>query len=224
MDNRFSPKNKQGFTLIEMMLVIVLIGLMASVIQYNAGGDQQETLLKKTSLRFAGIFDVAAEYSMLNNIELGLLVDKTSYRFLAYDGTRWTDVGDNDLLVETPLPDGVEMLLQLDDLPIEEPLLFDPQQLDEDGLFSNEDSFADEDEDERGSRSGSGDRSKGKKKKKLIPQVYILSGGDLTPFSITFQLNEALAYSYQNEDEQPKYRVTGIFTTPLTIEGPKLDD
>jgi general secretion pathway protein H len=216
MNNRLSAKTSQGFTLIEMMLVIVMIGLMASVVQYNAGGDKQATLLKQTSMRFAGVFDVAAEYSMLNNVELGLLVDKTSYQFLAYDGTRWTDVGDNELLVVTPLPEGVEIKLELDDLPIEEPLLYDPQQDDDEGLFSSEDSFEDEDDLD-------GNRGE-KKKKKLIPQVYILSGGDLTPFSLTFTLSEALAYSYQNEDQQPKYRVTGIYTTPLTIEGPKLDE
>jgi general secretion pathway protein H len=219
-NNRLSAKTNQGFTLIEMMLVIVMIGLMASVVQYNAGGDKQETLLKQTSLRFAGIFDVAAEYSMLNNVELGLFVDKTSYQFLAYDGTRWTDVGDNELLVATPLPDGVEIELELDDLPIEEPLLFDPQQDDDKGLFSDEDSFADEEDED----SDSDGRDPDKKKKKLIPQVYILSGGDLTPFSLTFILSEDLAYSYQSEEQRPKYRVTGIYTTPLTIEGPKLDD
>ena len=209
----------QGFTLIEMMLVIVLIGLMASVVQYSAGGDQQEALLKKTSLRFAAVFDVAAEYSMLNNVELGLYVDKTSYQFLAYDGTRWTDVGDNDLLVTTPLPEGVKIKLELEDLPIDEPLLFDPQQYDEDSLFANEGDLFDEAEE-----SDNDEGKQGKKKKKRIPQVYILSGGDLTPFSLTFYLSEELSYQYQTLEQQPKYRVTGIYSTPLTIEGPNIED
>jgi general secretion pathway protein H len=79
------PKNKtckNGFTLIEVMLVIVLVGLMVSVIQFSATGDKAEETLELSSKRFAGIFNVAAEYGMLNNIELGVMIDKNGYQFL----------------------------------------------------------------------------------------------------------------------------------------------
>jgi len=227
-----------GFTLIEMMLVIMLIGIMATFVQFNAGGNKKEQLLKQSSMRFAGVFELAAEYSMLNNVELGLLVDKTSYQFLAYDGTRWTDVGGNDLLVSTSLPEGVEITLELDDLPIEEPLLFDAELLeesgfgngdDEDGLSSDEDELEEEETDIAGnSHSQNSDGSKKKRGKKLIPQVYILSGGDISPFSLTFYFNDNFSDDFNEDfdfnDEQPLYRVTGIYSVPLKIEGPKLDD
>ncbi|MCJ8319693.1 MAG: type II secretion system minor pseudopilin GspH [Colwellia sp.] len=239
------PKFKQspikallGFTLIEMMLVIMLIGIMATFVQFNAGGDKKEQLLKKSSMRFAGVFELAAEYSMLNNVQLGLLVDKTSYQFLAYDGTRWTDVGSNDLLVSTSLPDGIEIKLELDDLPIEEPLLFDADLLEESGFTNGDDEndLSDE-EDELGeeeasngddNRSQNSNGSKNKRKKKLIPQVYILSGGDISPFSLTFYFNDDFSNGIDADvdfnEEQPLYRVTGIYSVPLKIEGPKLDD
>ncbi len=218
-----------GFTLIEMMLVIMLIGIMATFVQFNASGDKQEQLLKKTSLRFAGIFEIAAEYSMLNNVELGLLVDKTSYQFLAYDGTRWTDVGENELLISTALPEGIEIVLELDDLPIEEPILFDTELLEESGFGNGDDddsAFDEEDVDsneqqDRGSRSSN---DSNKKRKKLIPQVYILSGGDISPFSLTFQFNDDFSNVNDFDEHQPIYRVTGIYSVPLKIEGPRLDE
>lgn len=233
-----------GFTLIEMMLVIMLIGIMATFVQFNGGGDKKEQLLKQASMRFAGVFEIAAEYSMLNNVELGLLVDKTSYQFIAYDGTRWTDVGDNDLLITATLPEGVEIKLELDDLPIEEPLLFDVELLEESGFGNNdEDELSDDDnlyddeleqeeaddtDDRDSSRSRNSNGSKNKRTKKLIPQVYILSGGDISPFSLTFYFNENFSDGFDNDsdfdEEQPLYRVTGIYSVPLKVEGPTLDD
>jgi general secretion pathway protein H len=185
-----------GFTLIEVMLVIVLIGIMVSAVQFNFSSSKPEQLLQQNSARFAGIFDVAAEYGMLNNIELGLYIDENTYQFLGYDGVRWSPIVDKPMFEAFTLPEGVKVVLQLDDLPIEGVLLFDP------ALLNNEEdeSLFEEEEEE----------------KKIIPQVYILSGGDITPFSLTFELTDLIF----DENEDIIFKVSGIYTTPLTIEGP----
>ena len=190
-------RSQQGFTLIEVMLVIVLIGVMVSAIQFSFSGNKPEQLLEQNSARFAGIFDVAAEYGLLNNVELGLFIEENSYQFLGYDGTSWAPIANNPLFEVYTLPEGIEISLQLDDLPIEETLLFDSSVLiNED----EEDDFTEEEEE----------------KKKTIPQVYMLSGGDITPFSLTFSLAE---FAFDG-DENISFKVSGIYTTPLTIEGP----
>jgi general secretion pathway protein H len=212
-------QRQQGFTLIEVMLVIVLVGLMVSVVQFNSSSDKAEELLEHSSKRFAGIFDIAAEYGMLNNIELGLMIDKNSYQFLGYDGVKWTNVSENELFNRYELPEGVELVLQLDDLPIEEPQLFDSklfrelQEDDDDDL----DDYSGKDSDEDSDHDRSNDQDK--EKKKLIPQIYMLSGGDITPFSIRFHFVE-------NNLTQPNlhFKVSGLYTTPLTIEGPLFDE
>ena len=51
---------------------------------------------------------------------------------------------------------------------------------------------------------------------------YILSGGDLTAFSVTFRLNEEFVFIDDIDDLA--YRVTGIYSIPLTIEGPVLEE
>ena len=195
---------QRGFTLIEVMVVVVLIGLMASLVQFNFSGNKPEDKLKHESARFAAIFEVAADYGMLNNIELGLIVKKDSYQFLGYDGTRWIEIPEQDWQANVTVPEGVVLSIELDDLPIEEPMLF------------YADTFKEKDEDDFTLLS------KKEQEEKIIPQVYILSGGDLTPFSLTFRLNEDLVFT--EDDQDLAYRVTGIYSIPLTIEGPVLDD
>jgi general secretion pathway protein H len=199
-----TTQKHQGFTLIEVMVVVVLIGIMASLVQYNVAGNDPVDKLKHESARFNAIFEVVTDYGMLNNIELGLVVKKDSYQFLGYDGTSWADIPDQDWLAKVTLPEEVQLSIELEDLPIEEPLLF------------NADTFKEQDEEDFTLLS------KEEQEQRIIPQVYLLSGGDLTPFSVTFRLNEALNFAEDTDDLA--YRVTGMYSIPLTIEGPVLDD
>jgi len=199
-----TTQKNHGFTLIEVMVVVVLIGIMASLVQYNVAGNDPADKLKHESARFNAIFEVATDYGMLNNIELGLVVKKDSYQFLGYDGTSWADIPDQDWLAKVTVPEEIQLSIELEDLPIEEPMLF------------NADTFKEQDEDDFTLLS------KEDQEKRIIPQVYLLSGGDITPFSVTFRLNETLNFSDDTDDLA--YRVTGMYSIPLTIEGPLLDD
>lgn len=193
----------KGFTLIEVMLVIVVIGLMAAAIQFNVTGNKPEAQLQQESARFAGIFELAAEYALLNNVELGLVVTESSYQFYGYDGERWTEIADYDALTTYQLPDEIKMSLVLDDLPLEEPSLVNADlfQPDEEDFF---DDFSLEQE--------------AKEKKKIIPHVYLLSGGDITPFRVEFSFTEQF-----DIEQQMEFHVVGEYTTPVTLAGPLLD-
>jgi general secretion pathway protein H len=201
--------NFKGFTLLEVLVVIALIGLIISSIQFNFSGKRPEDTLKKVSYQFSGIFETAANYGLLNNIELGLYVDKKSYRFLGFDGQKWNEIDQQDWLSTQELPEGVTLTLSLDDLPIAEPLLFDSS------IFNDQN-------EEYLSFKAIEEAKKAEEEKQLLPQVYILSGGDITPFSLTFHFSEEV--SFYDEVSELGYRVTGIYSTPLTVEGPTLDD
>lgn len=202
MHYRITQPKKQyttGFTLIEIMVVIVLIGLMASVVQFNFGGNSPDKQLEKESQRFSAVFNIAAEYSMLNNIELGLVIEDETYQFLVFDGESWVKPEDNEILEVYTLPETIELELTLDDLPLDEPPLINT-------LETNEESELE--------FSG----SELEKEKKLTPQVYILSGGDLTPFTLRFTFVDT--YS---GDSGISYLVSGLYHTPLTVDGPLTD-
>ena len=200
-----SSTKTKGFTLIEVMVVIALIGVIATMVQFNFSGKRPEDTLKEASFRFAGVFESAANYGLLNNIELGLFIKENTYQFFGYDGVKWSEIPQQEWLSVQHLPEDVEFTLALDDLPIEEPMLFDSS------IFT-----------EQSNEYLSFDDIEAKKEQKIIPQVYILSGGDITPFSLTFHFSEQA--SLYDDLSDLAYRVTGIYTTRLTIEGPVLND
>jgi general secretion pathway protein H len=206
----FTPSTK-GFTLIEVMVVIVLIGIMATLVQFTTRGNDPVEKLNQASARFAAVFEVAAEYSMLNNIELGLVIEKNSYQFLGYDGIRWSELPQSDTLTLFTMEEGIELTLALDDLPLDEDSFFSEE------VFTFNQAIEDEDL----------DLDENEKKKKIIPQIYLLSGGDITPFSLTFAFEESSLFDHLIETDDGQtlgYRVTCIYTIPLKIEGPYLED
>lgn len=202
-------KEAAGFTLLEVMVVIAIMGLIVSVVQFNFSVKRPDDILQKASYQFNERFESAANYGLLNNVELGLYLTENSYRFLGFDGVKWSEVPEQEWLGEQILPENVIATLALDDLPIETPLLFDSS------VFKAQDeAYLSFDAREAA--------EKAKKEKQLIPQVYILSGGDITPFSLTFSFSEEA--SLYEDLSGLAYRVTGIYSTPLTLEELTLDE
>lgn len=217
-----SYKQHLGFTLVEVMLVILVIGLMVAAMQINFVSNKPEAKLAEESARFAGVFEMAADYSLLNNIEMGLYVEKGSYRFVGFDGTRWSEIPENELLSSYDLPEALKLSLVFEDLPI------DPEALISRELFEpDEDDFDEEryDPDEelgsKGEKSADGKNEDGTEveQKPIIPHVYILSGGEITPFKLIFSFRDEFSL-----EENMHFEVTGLYDTPLDVVGPVMED
>lgn len=154
-------KKNTGFTLLEVMLVILMIGLLAGVVTPNFDLGSAEDKVKKPARRFKAVFDLASEYAMLNQYELGIIIKDNNYRFVAFDGQRWADFQAEKFLEMSEIDENVDLSLELDGLPWAENNLL------------NEVNFQDEEDEEDG-------------KELLSPQIFILSSGDITPFRLTF--------------------------------------
>ncbi|WP_412723591.1 type II secretion system minor pseudopilin GspH [Alteromonas sp. D210916BOD_24] len=192
-----------GFTLLEVMLVLLLMGLAAGYVTFNAFGASQSDLLKNQAKRLQVIVDMASDYAVLNQQQLGLRIeqDKNEYYFvfLNEDEDEWQRIEGEKMYSSYTLPSPFTLSLNLDDLPWDnEDQLFDRELFDEELSVSQDGVEIGNEED----------------KKLPPPQILILSSGEVTPFTLSFnyegtQGDTPAYFSLQNQD-----------MPPLSLEGP----
>lgn len=76
---------QNGFTLIEILVVLVIIGLMATLAVFTMGGSSQQRELEVEVQDLYLRMQVVSEQAVLNNLEMGLVIDNVSYQFLMFD-------------------------------------------------------------------------------------------------------------------------------------------
>ncbi|RDV24921.1 type II secretion system protein GspH [Alteromonas aestuariivivens] len=184
------------------MLVLLLMGLAAGYVVFNAFGVSQVDQLEQQARRLQVIVDMASDYAVLNQRELGLRFEEkdNSYFFVYLDeDDKWQRVEDELYQAQT-LPEPFTFTLNLDDLPWEEEeQLFDRELFDE-NLSVSEDAV-----------------EIGNEEDKPIPppQVLIMSSGEITPFQLIFNYEPGFG------DDDPAYFVlSNQDMPPLALEGP----
>jgi len=105
-----------GFTLIEVLLVILLIGVLASMVVYNFQGESRSQRLGKETDKLQARIQLASELAMLKNLELGLFLDEHSYRFMLFADNKWLPIREPKALAEHQLPEGVHLKAELEGL------------------------------------------------------------------------------------------------------------
>jgi len=80
-----SPQRSSGFTLIEIMVVMVVVGMLVALATFTMGGNSLRRDLDNEVQKLFLLMQTASEQAVLNNTEFGLILDEEQYRFLAYD-------------------------------------------------------------------------------------------------------------------------------------------
>ena len=111
-----SGHRASGFTLLEVLVVIVIIGIITSmaVISVNVlGGDHE---MDQEAARLGAVLGQVREDAMMQGQDVGFRVDASGYDFLRYDSRndRWLPVTDDPLLRERSLPAGLVTSLVLE--------------------------------------------------------------------------------------------------------------
>lgn len=73
-----------GFTLVELMIVLVVLGVMAGMAVISFRNDPV-TQLEREQLRLQGLLNFAADEAVLQGALLGLAVDSHSYQLVLFD-------------------------------------------------------------------------------------------------------------------------------------------
>lgn len=203
LQSQSTQKALRGFTLIEIMVVLFIMGIAASTVVLNFTGQDNADGLRKETQRLEAVFNMASDYAVLNQRQLGLRVEEksNSYYFMLLDENQeWVKLSLDATFEEHALPELFSLELSLSDLPWDT----------EDSLFStevfDEKLSLDDDEVQIGDEED---------KKLPPPQIFIFSSGEITPFSIS------LIYEPEFTNDAPVYyRVNGQDSIPLVRDGP----
>ena len=74
-----------GFTLIEVLVVLIIVGLLAALAVGNLAGGSQQRELREQVRELYLLMQTASEQAVLNNREYGLVLDNSGYRFVAFE-------------------------------------------------------------------------------------------------------------------------------------------
>ncbi len=107
-----------GFTLIELLVVLVLISVLITLAVGAVGGGGQQARVEQEVKRLDALLRLAGEEAVLQGQELGIAFTPEGYRFLLHDGEQWQEMAGDELYRAHTLPNGVNLELFIEDLPV----------------------------------------------------------------------------------------------------------
>lgn len=105
-----------GFTLIEILVVIVILAIMAGMVLISMGTLRPDDPTGTEARRIRALLELLSEEALIQGRDYGVEFFADGYRFLSWDpDTRlWTVVDDEEALRRRALPEGMRTVLAVD--------------------------------------------------------------------------------------------------------------
>jgi general secretion pathway protein H len=156
------PCRGSGFTLIEVLVVVVIIGVVSAIVVLGLGNLGNDRELQNEARRMSSLIEMASDEATMQGRDFGLEVLQTSYRFVEFDSLteQWYEVIGDDLMRPRHLAQDTEFDLILEDRRI---------------LLELEAADIAQDDDDDDDRDLIDD---------YLPHILVLSSGDISPFEL----------------------------------------
>lgn len=153
-----------GFTLMEILVVIVIIGIIVSAGTLAMGVLGKDRQVEDQTRRFWAVMQQAREEAELEGLDTGVFVSTAGYEFVRLDPrlNEWAPIEDDQLYAKRELPEGLKFRAWID----AHEVVLKPEVV---------------------------DWKLKEAQKKFAPQILVLSSGDIIPFELRIERDNAEA-------------------------------
>src|SRR3990172_704604 len=89
----------RGFTLLELLVVIVIVGITLGMVSFNAMPGERQ-VLQNDAQRIALLLQLARDEAIVRNRPIAFEAEADRYRFLLRNGKSWQTLQQDDMLRE----------------------------------------------------------------------------------------------------------------------------
>jgi len=93
------PQPVRGFTLLELLVVLVIAGMLLGLVAFNAMPGERQAL-QSDAQRVALLLQLARDEAIVRNRPIAFEAEPERYRFLMRDGNKWQAITQDDMLRE----------------------------------------------------------------------------------------------------------------------------
>ena len=161
-------KRNAGFTLIEIMLVLVLLATSAVAVVSTLPNNKRDEV-KEQALRFHHLAQLLGEDAMLNGVDYGIRIEPHQYHFLKLTQNGWQPLDGVKFFTDVKLETGITTTVTIGGAWKDKDRLFKS-----DSMFKNDDIFKQSDQEQ----------------KQLPPQIVVMASGEYTPFTVSFEVDK----------------------------------
>jgi general secretion pathway protein H len=92
-------KSAHGFTLLELLVVLVIAGILLGMVAFNAMPGQRQAMQNEAQ-RIALLMQLARDEAIVRNRPIAFEADDNRYRFLIRENDEWQPIAEDELLRE----------------------------------------------------------------------------------------------------------------------------
>lgn len=105
---------QRAFTLIELMVVIVIVGIVLTFTTLSIGDGGKRQQLQQEAERFIALLSLASEEATMQAQELGVSFSATQYQFWRFQPPDWKGLIDDEILRRRNLPLGMILTVEIE--------------------------------------------------------------------------------------------------------------